>query len=263
MDYKNIITFILKDQKYHLYSNVAVKLPIFEELQKSDKIETIEYEPDIDDKEINFVFAVLNNNYKETELTIKNTVNIYNFMMFLTMDVETINKSVGDVVNKYDFMELAQYCIDHSCRSDFVDFVGSAHKEFDDNSFQQLKQLPRTNPVVVRLLKCYINNDKDEDFDIVYAIKVIQVVNPMPTADSEKYNYAFTKIKKFYKKILDADITCSADFEKHQIKEFIVNDKPVEIVGNIDVVANYYIGCNLADTIKNHVMEVLLGKIDL
>lgn len=69
MNYSDIVTFILKDRKYHLYYDLVKSLPIFEELKKSDKIETIEYPNEIGHDEIAVVFDVI------TERTTKTQVN--------------------------------------------------------------------------------------------------------------------------------------------------------------------------------------------
>lgn len=261
MNCKNIITFIIKEQQYHLYDFVVTDLPIFEELKKSDKVETIPYEQNISNDEIECVFCILNNwTYDYNKLKINSIINIYQFMMFLTIKIDVIDNFCRKTIGKMIFQELDNYTNENDYPQVFFELI-CKYNNIQKINIDVLKNFKTSIDNKIILLKRKLSYDIEKnDCDIFYA-KINYWIESKYSDDKNSIS-SIKNIKKIYNKYCSTKMV-KVVYENNKFKEFLVNDKIVEIYGDTDICNKNFIGINLFDTIVNHIAHILVEKIEL
>lgn len=132
MDFTNIVTFKIHDKQYYLYYNLVKGLPIFDELKKSDNVETIEYPGEINHEEIQIVFSIINNIFnRDKKISISRCYRIYRFMKYLIIDQKTMNYFIEYMFKFYNYKNIGLYMIDNKCIDEtydmFSDFRETLH----------------------------------------------------------------------------------------------------------------------------------------
>lgn len=255
------VTFIIKGKEYTLHKFAIKQSPILKELLKSSKVETINYEQDIDHKCINYVFKAIYGIFKKKAISIKYLASIYEFMTYLCLCTETINNFMEKYEKDFNFNDLVQYGVDNNCVYGYYAMIYKYGFVLDKCDIYSVKDLPLDNYIKKLLIRRHIEAEHDRDvFDVFYA----KIVNTDDHYGNDKwYNYC-TLLKYKYVRYLNVqNVGCKAVYEDHTFKRFTVNDKEIPIVGNTKLVSDNYIGINLRDTVLNHIAMVMLGEVAL
>ena len=174
MDYSNTIRFVLKGTEFVVHKDVVKDLPIFQELNKSDKVETIVYDAEISKGNINLVLDLLycRKDYVDSikddkytvkevyrkwsfkrnihDLEIKDIAQIYAFMTFLEIDNFTIDCVTKEYLEYKNMKNLVDYGIANNMDiqyfemiNKYVVFSGQVTEEFikEINTTDEIKDV--------------------------------------------------------------------------------------------------------------------------
>lgn len=255
------VTFIIKDKEYSLHKFALKQSPILKELAKSSKKETINYEPEIDHKCIDYVFRAMYGIFKKKAISIKYLASIYEFMTYLCLCTETIDNFIEKYKKDFNFNDLVQYGIDNKCVYGYYEMIYKYKFILDECNIDSVKDLPLDNSIKKLLIRRHIESVySTSDFDVVYA----RIVTKNNEYGNAKWYYCCRDLRYKYEKYLNVqNVECEAIYKDHTFKGFTVNGKEIPIVGNTKLVSNCYIGINLRDTVLNHIASVILGEVKL
>lgn len=262
MDFKSIITFKINNNQYYLHYDVVKELPIFEELKKSNNMETIEYLEEISDAEINICFNFLYKQFSDySTVQLDSIIRIVNFMMFLTIETKLIEIFISNAVQKYSYAEIVDYGIRTKQNKAF--FERFLYKEDTRDYYLQKKSIYQKSEFLIEL--------ENEQYKPMLVDMHIETV-------CKKYNYSSMPCRKYYGKsdVIDAiyyiffnvvpqrpTYESNVYFIDGKPSCYIVNKKKIRI-GNVkEINDGKETEYDLFDTITNHIRQVLLKKVEL
>lgn len=270
MAFRDNIQFLLKGKEYSLHYHFVKDLPIFQELKKSDKLETIEYANNISDDSVSYAFEVIYGIFRKKEMLIESFVEVYFFLKYLCVDQETIDNYVKLYVTEYDLKSFIELGIKNKYPYDYYEMICGNDFKMDFFSVEDMKNFELDESIKKLLIKKNIDGYMNEIFRI-YRCKLLCAIYAMNYSmsgyrsvyDNHDYRY-MSLIKELYRKIFGTNaIDCKVEIEKMRFKCFKVNDKVIDIVGNTDLYLDEHIGIDLYDTIVNHITMVYLGHVEL
>ena len=252
MDYSNIVTFIINNKQYYLYYDLVKDLPIFEELKKSDKVETIEYPGEINHKELLIVFDFITKGYSCYDVEFESIFRIYAFMKYLTIDYDKIKTFILQSSNGYKYDKIVDYIVEHNYD---VEICGMINYDNMKNIAYYIKNFTgQIKPILIDyyVKKLFIYNYKREF--LIYQKKFHDI--PIVYQNFTVYKSCFGVLDSFTAKV-----------DGNKLQSLYLNGKQMELVNVPETIAsnyndNYYV-FNVYDTIVNHIKQVLLGQVEL
>lgn len=254
MDYKNIVTFIINNNQYYLHYDIVKDLPIFEELKKSDKIETIEYLGEINDNEIQTVFNVMyDRNINYTKIQIDGIIRVNNFMMFLTIDKQIIDNFMWKLFTNFTYSDVTEYGIETNQSKSFFATFPFYTKYISQDTGKYLINLKNDSlkPMIVNIFMDKFANYMSKNIYVSYKNYGFNLLYP--------YAFLFDIKQRVQKQ--------TAIFENKKLVCINVNNKKVPFVNleqeEITYFGETYTQYDIYDTVFNHIKQVLLGQVEL
>lgn len=270
MAFRDNIKFVLKGKEYILDYHFVKDLPIFQELKKSDKLETIEYVNNISDDNICYAFEILYGIYRKNEILVESFIEVVFFLKYLCVEQVTINNFIRLYASDYDYKSLIELGIKNNYSYEYYEMICKYDFKIEVISVEEMKNFELDECIKKLFIKKNIDFYIDEILKhscdkLLCIIYAVDVSTKNYSYEYDNYNYKqIYPIKYLYRKIFKDDtIKFKVEVEKMRFKCFKINDKIIDIVGNTDLYLDHYIGIDLYDTIVNHITMVYLGKVEL